>query len=128
MAAVAMVAMVAMVATVEVVGIDVEADAVAAVGAAAAAVDSCVLAIPLASSSDSSVLATPVVPKTYLQIFHFALQVVVDSLEECLQGSNGDFLMVGALEAVPLGQDLVDSTDQEHHDVVEPYKEEPSPA
>ena len=132
MAKVAKVAKVATAATVEVVGMD----DVEAVGAAAAVADSSVLAIPLASSSDSSVPATPVVrKKTWLQISHLAgeehllhLQVrSVDWLEECLEASNGE------AEAQRLVEVKLVPLDQEHHDVVDlvhhhPCKEEPSPA
>jgi len=117
---VAKVAKVATAATVEVVGMD-DVEAVGAVGAAAAVADSSVLAIPLASSSDSSVPATPVVrKKTWLQISHLAgeehllhLQVrSVDWLEE-FEGSNGEVEAQRLVEVklVPLDQDSVDSVD-----------------
>ena len=118
---VAKVAKVATAATVEVVGMDdVEAVGAVAVGVAAAVADSSVLAIPLASSSDSSVPATPVVLKTWLQISHLAgeehllhLQVrSVDWLEE-FEGSNGEAEDQRLVEVklVPLDQDSVDSVD-----------------
>ena len=117
---VAKVAKVATAATVEVVGMDdVEAVGAVAVGVAAAVADSSVLAIPLASSSDSSVPATPVVLKTWLQISHLAgehllhLQVrSVDWLEE-FEASNGEAEAQRLVEVklVPLDQDSVDSVD-----------------
>lgn len=118
---VAKVAKVATAATVEVVGMDdVEAVGAVAVGAAAAVADSSVLAIPLASSSDSSVPATPVVLKTWLQISRLAgeehllhLQVrSVDWLEE-FEASNGEAeaLRLVEVKLVPLDQDSVDSVD-----------------
>lgn len=119
---VAKVAKVATAATVEVVGMDdVEAVGAVAVGVAAAVADSSVLAIPLASSSDSSVPATPVVrKKTWLQISHLAgeehllhLQVrSVDWLEE-FEASNGEAeaLRLVEVKLVPLDQDSVDSVD-----------------